>query len=61
MEVGYLADRGDANSIYLAQWVSGVPVKKWWGIKIEAGTDTPLIALRCPSCGYVELRTGKRK
>jgi len=57
MEPGYLAEKGDGDSIHPAQWVSGAPVEKWWGIKIEDGTAFPVVALRCPACGYIELRT----
>ena len=56
MERGYLPDRGHADSMKIAEWVSDAPEQRWWGLRTTGHQQIPLSAYRCSQCGYVELR-----
>jgi hypothetical protein len=56
MDRGHLPDALDHASSVLAKWAPGVPEERRFlgGIKVHADDDIPLVAYRCPGCGYVE-------
>lgn len=55
MEEGFLVDRGDANAEGAGFWMSGVPVKRWWGMSTKGKRKYQLVAYRCSRCGFVKL------
>jgi hypothetical protein len=54
MEAGFIPDLS-YGAVALASWVEGVPEKGWTGsVKLRAKTQTPILAYRCVSCGFLE-------
>jgi Domain of unknown function (DUF6487) len=56
MECGHVPDIGHGQ-ILPSSWAPGAPAWRRFlrGIKYDADKQMPLIAYRCPTCGYVEL------
>ena len=56
MERGHIPDKG-RNQVFLTSWAHGEPERQrfFGGIKFRPKEQLPLVAFRCPSCGYVEL------
>lgn len=56
MEPGHIPDVGH-GSVLQSTWAAALPEKRKFigGIKYNRKAQLPLIAYRCPRCGYVEL------
>ena len=55
LEEGWLQDRGEGAS-YPASWVAGPPEKSvWGGVKTKGRPRLRVFALRCISCGLIQL------
>ena len=56
MERGHLPDIAESHVVQTA-WARGAPERRRFigGIKVNTKELLPLVAFRCPSCGYVEL------
>jgi hypothetical protein len=59
MDPGHIPDVAH-GSVDPAGWTLGLPVPRRFlaGIKYNKKAQVPLIAYRCPKCGYVELYAG---
>jgi hypothetical protein len=47
MEVGYTRSYG----FIPVHWVTGEPVRGWWGGFGRGGAQLPVLTYRCPNCG----------
>jgi predicted nucleic-acid-binding Zn-ribbon protein len=56
MERGHLPDISEGHVVQTA-WARGAPERRRFigGIKVKTKEQLPLVAHRCPSCGYLEL------
>lgn len=55
MQPGFVLDRG-GNAHHVAEWIQGEPEKSFWlGLKTKGRQALPITALRCPTCGRVDL------
>lgn len=56
MEPGYVPDAAYGEwTLYLAKWVTGVPERSLWTGGVKRRQGLPVVALRCPACGGIEL------
>ena len=59
MDPGHIPDLGHGMWVQ-GTWSFGLPVPRRFlgGIKYDKKAQIPMIAYRCPKCGYVELYAG---
>jgi hypothetical protein len=59
MDPGHIPDLGHGMWVQ-GTWSSGLPVPRRFmgGIKYDKKAQIPMIAYRCPKCGYVEVYAG---
>jgi hypothetical protein len=56
MQPGFMLDRGTYDECNVAQWIEGEPEKSFWfGLKTKGRQALPITALRCPTCGRLDL------
>jgi hypothetical protein len=55
-EQGFVLDRRRHSHADASKWVEGEPQHSFWfGLDLKGREVLPIQALRCDSCGYVEL------
>jgi hypothetical protein len=59
MTEGFMLDRtvgGMDVDLERAEWVQGPPLKSFWtGLNVRGTEKLPIAALRCATCGFLEL------
>ena len=56
LEEGFIPDRGDHNFGLIPVWVEGLPESSFWtGLKTKNRRKYSVRAMRCPTCGRLEL------
>ena len=55
MELGYLLDRGESNSLYQSKWAAGEPQRSRWmrTVKTKRVRRYAVTMLRCEACGFL--------
>lgn len=56
LEEGFFVDHGHYDMTKVSAWVGGKPEMSFWtGVKAPKGERKPVRAMRCVSCGRLEL------
>ncbi len=56
MQTGFVLERSQGSAPLVTEWIEGEPEKSnWFGLKLRNRQRLPITALRCPTCGRLDL------